>query len=345
MSLNYTLVRTKDGKEQVILDIEERRDPLVADDSHPAWAKIKAGLIADDPNTEELFNLAVMLTNRLSLTERISTDRNRLYLDGDPVDDALGVHIVKVLNEHWDEGGDLTAHVKPLIKLLENIAQNPSQHSRQQLYNYVKRHHLTTTDEGYLVLYKYVYRATSGSTDSSKPYQSGNSGPAIVNGVPVNGYVGQDIGDVVEMPRSQVTDDPNTACASGLHVGAWAYVGHNGHVRLEIYVHPRDVVSVPRDASEQKIRVCRYRVVREITKPYTESVIPHEAAPVSTVVALAAASPAEAESEALTSAQLAAYRLAARVQKKSIKAYMTRKGYTLADGQDGSQPDHWAKAA
>lgn len=342
MSLNYTLVRDNDGNEQVSLFIPGRRDPLVADRSHPAWKQIKAAILEDDPDVQELFNLAVMLKNRLTLSERISTDRNHLYLDGDRVDDSLGEHIVKTLNEHWD-ASDLQDRLQPLLALLENIAENPSAHSRQQLYNYIRRHHVTTTDRGYLVLYKYVHHADGRSTDADKPYRSGNSGPAIVNGLPVNGYVGQDIGDVVEMPRSQVTDDPGTACASGLHVGAWEYVARNGSIRLAIYVHPRDVVSVPRDSNEQKIRVCRYRIIRVIDKPYDESLIPHE--DVTPKVALVPEAPQGSDEDGLTEETFAQFKATAKSQRKGIKAFMERKGFYLADGDDGSEASHWVKAA
>ena len=42
---------------------------------------------------------------------------------------------------------------------------------------------------------------------------------------------------------------------------------------LEVYVNPRDVVSVPHDYSAQKIRVCRYVVGEPVDKPYDEPVL------------------------------------------------------------------------
>lgn len=78
------------------------------------------------------------------------------------------------------------------------------------------------------------------------------------------------------MPRSQVTADSGIGCSAGLHVGTWDYavtfLGHDTPV-LAVLVSPRDVVSVPTDCDAQKMRVCRYQVLREATRPYWEPVI------------------------------------------------------------------------
>jgi hypothetical protein len=81
-------------------------------------------------------------------------------------------------------------------------------------------------------------------------------------------------GNIVEMDRKDVTVDRHETCSSGLHVGAIAYLSsmYGGGTWLEVLVDPSDVVSVPFDYNNQKMRVCRYKVIREITGRTQEAV-------------------------------------------------------------------------
>lgn len=74
-------------------------------------------------------------------------------------------------------------------------------------------------------------------------------------------------GNIVSMNRNLCTVDRNTACASGLHVGTLKYVTENYHDGkiVEVMVDPKDVVSVPFDYKNQKMRCCRYKVIRDVT--------------------------------------------------------------------------------
>jgi len=73
--------------------------------------------------------------------------------------------------------------------------------------------------------------------------------------------VTQKVGDVVTMPRSEVTHDPNKACERGLHVATRGYAKSYGTV-MEVHFNPRDIVSVPRADRGEKVRVCRYKVAQ-----------------------------------------------------------------------------------
>jgi hypothetical protein len=107
-------------------------------------------------------------------------------------------------------------------------------------------------------------------------YYSTRSGHAIVNGVDINDYVPQRVGDVVEMPRSEVTFDPSVSCSSGLHVADWGYANGMGNTVLAVLVNPRDVVSVPTDYGDAKVRVCRYKVLEVRTEAYSGAVLKTE---------------------------------------------------------------------
>jgi hypothetical protein len=111
----------------------------------------------------------------------------------------------------------------------------------------------------------------SGEKPEAKPtrthFKSDHAGHGFSDGVEYkSANIPNNIGSIVEMPRSEVRDDPHQDCSVGLHVAtlnfAKGYMG--GGKLLKLVVNPRDVVSVPhRDAA--KVRVCRYRVLEEVS--------------------------------------------------------------------------------
>ena len=79
-------------------------------------------------------------------------------------------------------------------------------------------------------------------------------------------------GQVCEIPRSAVDDNPDNTCSHGLHVGGYEYAKDfaSGGKLVLVKVNPRDVVAVPNDYNGQKMRVCRFEVLKEAT-----DIVPH----------------------------------------------------------------------
>ena len=65
------------------------------------------------------------------------------------------------------------------------------------------------------------------------------------------------------MDRKDVNDDPNQTCSAGLHVCSQAY-GMYGSRLLLVSVNPADVVSVPIEYKNAKMRVCKYYVKEDV---------------------------------------------------------------------------------
>lgn len=231
----------------------------VATPDNPNWTRLVE--IARQPDNDDLesemfrlFDPAAQVANFfVKLSDRVSVSGGTIYLDGDPINGALSDHIVRYTSND-DYGAD------PLVAFLEKVATNPDENSRDQLYAWLSKRNFTITDDGDFLAYKGVSMNYDENADQY-PYQSIHAGPAIVDGVPVNGYVPNGVGAIVEMPRSQVANDPNVACHTGLHVGNFRYADSFGAVVLLVKVNPRDVVSVPHDSNSEKIRCCRYNVV------------------------------------------------------------------------------------
>ena len=69
------------------------------------------------------------------------------------------------------------------------------------------------------------------------------------------------------MDRDKVDPDSNQTCSTGLHAAAFEYAdgmyqGGSG-ILVEVKINPENVVAVPTDYNEQKMRVCEYIVIRE----------------------------------------------------------------------------------
>lgn len=136
---------------------------------------------------------------------------------------------------------------EPLVNFLNNLMENPSRNSVEQLYGFLEHEGLPITPEGMILAYKAV-RGDYKDKHSGK-YDNTPGLPPL------------------EMPRNQVDDNPRNHCSNGFHVGALGYVkgfGNGSTDRIVICeVNPRDIVSVPEDHSCMKVRCCRYRVISD----------------------------------------------------------------------------------
>jgi hypothetical protein len=253
------------GEEVFVTVIIPGREPFVAGNTHPNYRAIRDALDAEpvtvtDDELADLFDVSqAVARNFTRLSDRVSVANGRVYFDGDEVDGSCERQIVRFIEEGV---GDW----QPLVRFMENVAANPTEHSRTQLFDWLNAHEFTITPDGRIVGYKGVH------SDNNGGFVSGFSGHAIVDGEEVNGQVPNAVGSVIEMPRSEVTHDPSESCSVGLHVGTFDYArSYARGAMLKVYVNPRDVVSVPTDASGRKVRVSRYEVIQIIDAPETSA--------------------------------------------------------------------------
>jgi len=147
-----------------------------------------------------------------------------------------------------------------LLNFWMNLKKNPSEDSKKQLFGFLQANHFAFTQDGRFIGYKKV--TSSGEGRKKKLLDSHTK--TIVNNV----------GSVVKMDRSKVNPDANETCSYGLHVGAWGYVSSfSGDTIVEVLVNPKDVVAVPNDYNNSKMRVCEYEVFKIVTSSRTEQVV------------------------------------------------------------------------
>jgi hypothetical protein len=161
---------------------------------------------------------------------------------GKPVDAAFGRRVLDTLREGEP--------VEPLLRFFERLGKNPSWRSGQMLFGFLQHAGIPIAPDGRFLAYKGVmkdYRDVHSSRCTSETcgHKTYYNRPGAAN----------------EMPRNEVSDDPDVPCHAGLHVGSLAYARDLGERVVVCAVDPADVVCVPKDSSQQKVRCCRYEVV------------------------------------------------------------------------------------
>jgi hypothetical protein len=231
----------------VILDGEQ----YIADDNHPKFEEIFQALIVEgneDTDWAALFAPGLAIEQEFAkISTELSIRGNKLFYEGEELHDVLADKIVNVYS-----AGE---NYEPFVLFMEKLRTNPEQHSIENLYRWLEADPdgFTIADDGDLIVYKYVMN----------DFRSIHSGPAIRNGVPVNERILNVPGDVIEMDRKDVQHDPDRGCSTGLHVGTWTFV-QGQSVIYKVKVNPKYVVSVPKEMSSRKMRVCRYQVIERV---------------------------------------------------------------------------------
>lgn len=170
-----------------------------------------------------------------------------IYVNGVEAPVVLGNKIVKFSNEGLP--------FQPLVKFAERLQQNPSFRAVQELFTFLEKNDHPITENGCFIAYKRVrgtFKDIHSNTMDNSP------------------------GNVVEMNRNQVNEDATQTCSYGLHVANWDYA-HNHFassdsatdVMLEVEVDPADVVAIPVDYNNAKMRVCKYKVLGVIDSEHS----------------------------------------------------------------------------
>lgn len=187
-------------------------------------SKLKAGI--EPTSLIPLMNIANEI-DRIS-NGMIQNQGGVLVYQDEELNDTVSNWLVKNLDRK-------DAAVNAVINFLARVNLNPSPGSVDMLWRFIRKNGLVLMPNGYFIGYRYVndeLRDCHTNTFDNSP------------------------GRVCEMPREDVTYDPNQYCSPGLHVGAWEHVSGKRNV-IEVIVDPARVVSVP-NGEDWKMRVCRF---------------------------------------------------------------------------------------
>lgn len=164
---------------------------------------------------------------------------DKLYYKGEELNGTLVNKIVSKIQDG--------SNFDDLMLFLENLVKNPSRKTVIRLYDFLKANDIELTDDGHF----YAWKRVRGDFKDIYSGEFDNSP-----------------GKIVQMPRSKVDADEERTCSNGLHVCSISYLDHYGtassNKTIKVKVHPADVVSIPVDYDNAKMRVCRYEVLEEV---------------------------------------------------------------------------------
>ncbi len=178
---------------------------------------------------------------------QVSIVNGKVMFEGEEVHGSISKRIIEFMSKGLP--------FEPLVKFLENLMENPSMQSQQELYDFLEHENLPITEDGCFLAYKAV------NSDFKDKWR---------------GTFDNKVGQVCEMRRAKVDDNRGRGCSAGLHAGALNYVANYGNVDagdniVIVKINPEDVVSVPSDCNCEKLRTCKYEVVGlyqgELPKP------------------------------------------------------------------------------
>ena len=218
--------------------------------SHVNYDEIEKMLMDDYPDDEIIEKIKDKKANLSDFSSNsVIFEDGKYYFNGNEIDNS----IVKRINELRSKGYKFEFMEKFLI----NLYNNTSMQTRESLYDFLENKGLPITEDGCFVAYKAVrhdYLDIYSSQFDNHP------------------------GTIVKMNRSLVDDDRDRGCSYGFHAGSMDYVkGYcpsDGRI-LMVKIKPENVVSVPYDCECQKIRVCEYEVIKEMTIELEDKTIDH----------------------------------------------------------------------
>lgn len=234
------------------------------------------------------------LVDRVKVYEEFCKDspvsiNGTFCIDGQYLPESLSNKIISLKNNGFN--------IDPFVNFWNLLKRNPYPHCVEQLYNFINSGEWCIYPNGRILAYKAVqlnpYK--DKDLDDSEVRRIKNTQTAKMD-ISFEDYkkalkeksyidihsssVPQDVGDIIEVFRYQVDDDPNAFCSKGLHVCLWEYArsfGGSNSVILNVSVSPEDWVSVPGD-NTQKARVSKYTVesINNNSRAYDSTVAPED---------------------------------------------------------------------
>lgn len=157
------------------------------------------------------------------------------------VDNSLTTRVIDMVRS-GDSG------VQTLLNFLEKLMENPSRRAVNELYGFLQANDIEIGEDGDFYAWKKVrddyLDIHSGTIDNSP-------------------------GAHPRVARNMVDEDSNRTCSYGLHVCSKSYLPHFGNCVnnrvVKVKVNPKDVVAVPADYNNAKMRTAGYEVVEDVS--------------------------------------------------------------------------------
>lgn len=237
------------GNGTISIMIDGKMKPV--DTAHRNYDAIKNAIIACQwdiiPNLINIKEQVESAIQSSATAGKVTIENGEVFYNNKAIHNTLTERIIDMARQGFDIGY--------MVKFLENLMKNPSFRAVNELYGFLESGSIPITENGTFLAYKKIRNdwtdIHSGTFDNS-------------------------IGAVCEMPRNMVDEDSSRTCSAGLHVCSYDYLAHFSKDKDDRVViceiDPADVVSIPADYNNTKMRVCKYTVIGEV-EDYKESEI------------------------------------------------------------------------
>ena len=237
------------GNGTISIMIDGKMKPV--DTAHGNYDAIKNAIIACQwdiiPNLINIKEQVESAIQSSATAGKVTIENGEVFYNNKAIHNTLTERIIDMARQGFDIGY--------MVKFLENLMKNPSYRAVNELYGFLESGSIPITENGTFLAYKKIRNdwtdIHSGTFDNS-------------------------IGAVCEMPRNMVDEDSSRTCSAGLHVCSYDYLAHfsrdNDDRVVICEINPADVVSIPADYNNTKMRVCKYTVIGEV-EDYKESEI------------------------------------------------------------------------
>lgn len=236
--MNVPMIHTKEGITVILSGVPYS---VAKEDKH--FEDVRTA-IEDGAYEEDILEIFERVKNKLANTEGLTYESGVVTINGE----QLRGYVVDKLLAFLAAGYDVT----PIKGFLTKLQDNPSKGVIDNLYQFLEHGKMPLTNEGKFVAYKAV----------REDYKDIHSGT-----------MDNSLGETVSIARNKVDDRRDVTCSSGLHVCSFDYLPHfshaNGHVVL-VEVNPKDVVAIPSDYNNTKMRVSEYTVIGEVENYYAD---------------------------------------------------------------------------
>lgn len=214
------------------LTVLKNGKPYTVTKAMPTWTQaVEAYKKGDWQKLLELIEVKTAVISFLRKPFEFNKITEEITINGEAVPDVLQQRLLSFMKDNLP--------IEPLLRFVENLFKNPSNRAVNELYRFLEYNNMPITPDGCFIAYKKV---KSNLTDNH------------------TGSFDNTPGKIVSVPRNRVDEDSNRTCSHGLHVASYEYAKNflSGGILLLVKVNPKDVVAVPQDYNNAKMRVCEY---------------------------------------------------------------------------------------
>lgn len=227
---------------QNYINIIDDGQTFVANSSHPNFEKARQAIF--NGKIEDALNFINVKRGVEKYSQgKIRIENEEVFYGDLKIDTGLTKRIIAAMADGKEFGF--------LVNFFENLMLNPSRRAVNELFGFLEHNDIELTEDGHFLAWKRVnedYMDMYSRTIDNSP------------------------GKIVSVERNQVDEDSTRTCSAGLHVAAKSYLPHYGGgcgVIIQVKVHPRDVVSIPVDYNNAKMRCARYEVLEDVTEGFS----------------------------------------------------------------------------